>query len=142
MQLHNIQPKTKRKKSKRVGRGATRGMYSGRGRKGQKARSGRKMRPELRDIIKKIHKKRGYRFASIQEKPAVINVGRFYEFPEGATVSPEILVEKKLVRKTGGRVPRVKILGGGDITQKLVFSGCIFSKEAKEKIEKAGGKII
>lgn len=142
MQLHDIQPKTKRKKSKRVGRGATRGTYSGKGIKGQKARSGRKMRPEMRDIIKKIHKKRGYRFASIQDKPAIINLEKLHVFSEGEKITPKILVEKKMIRLVGGKVPVVKILGSGDIKKKLTFSGCFFSKEAKNKIEKAGGKII
>jgi len=59
VQLHNIQPNTKRKTPKRVGRGGKRGTYSGRGLKGQKSRAGRKIRPQLRDIIKRIPKKKG-----------------------------------------------------------------------------------
>ena len=59
MQLHNLQSKTKRKKSRQVGRGGTRGKTSGRGTKGQNARAGRKKRPELRDFIKRFPKLRG-----------------------------------------------------------------------------------
>ncbi len=59
MQFHNLQPKTKRKTSKAVGRGGTRGKTSGRGTKGQNARAGRKKRPELRDFIKRFPKLRG-----------------------------------------------------------------------------------
>jgi large subunit ribosomal protein L15 len=59
MQLHNLQPKTKRKTSKQVGRGGTRGKTAGRGTKGQNARAGRKKRPELRDFIKRFPKLRG-----------------------------------------------------------------------------------
>ncbi|MEX2013806.1 MAG: hypothetical protein WD896_00425 [Parcubacteria group bacterium] len=59
MQFHNLQSKTKRKFSRQVGRGGTRGKTSGRGTKGQNARAGRKKRPELRDIIKRIPKLRG-----------------------------------------------------------------------------------
>ena len=59
MQFHSLQSKTKRKKSRQVGRGGTRGKTSGRGTKGQNARAGRKKRPELRDTIKRIPKLRG-----------------------------------------------------------------------------------
>jgi len=62
MQLHQIQPLNKRKSKRRVGRGGKRGTYCGRGMKGQKARTGAKVRPEIRDLIKKIPKIRGYRF--------------------------------------------------------------------------------
>ena len=59
MQFHTLKPKTRRKKSKTVGRGGTRGKTSGRGTKGQNARAGHKKRPELRDFIKRIPKLRG-----------------------------------------------------------------------------------
>ena len=59
MQFHNLQAKTKRKYARQVGRGSTRGKTAGRGTKGQNARAGRKKRPELRDIIKRIPKLRG-----------------------------------------------------------------------------------
>ena len=59
MQFHNLKSKTKRKYAKQVGRGGTRGKTAGRGTKGQNARAGRKKRPELRDIIKRIPKLRG-----------------------------------------------------------------------------------
>jgi len=62
MQLHQIQPITKRRIKRRVGRGGKRGTYSGRGGKGQTARAGAKVRPEIRDLIKKIPKIKGYRF--------------------------------------------------------------------------------
>ena len=59
MQFHNLQSKTKRKRSRQVGRGGTRGKTAGRGTKGQNARAGHKKRPELRDFIKRIPKLRG-----------------------------------------------------------------------------------
>jgi large subunit ribosomal protein L15 len=68
VQLHQIKPESKRKTKKRVGRGGKRGTYCGRGLKGQKSRAGRKTRPALRDIIKRIPKKRGYRFKSIKKQ--------------------------------------------------------------------------
>ncbi|HOK35099.1 MAG TPA: hypothetical protein PLL80_00755 [Candidatus Pacearchaeota archaeon] len=59
MQLHQIQPTHKPKDKKRIGRGGKRGTYSGKGIKGQTSRAGAKIRPEIRDFIKKIPKKRG-----------------------------------------------------------------------------------
>lgn len=142
MQLHQIKPKTKNKKHKRVGRGGKRGTYSGRGIKGQKARAGRKMRPEMRDIIKKLPKKRGYRFASFQEKPAVVNLGLIDKyFKEGEKITPKLLVEKELVKKIGGKIPLIKLLGAGEVSKKLTVAGCRISKSAKEKIEKLGGNV-
>lgn len=66
MQYHNLISKTKRKKSRQVGRGGTRGKTSGKGTKGQNARAGRKKRPELRDIIKRIPKLRGRGTSSLK----------------------------------------------------------------------------
>lgn len=59
MQLHELQPKTKNKKKKRIGRGGKRGTYCGRGLKGQKSRAGRRIRPAVRDVILRIPKLRG-----------------------------------------------------------------------------------
>jgi large subunit ribosomal protein L15 len=59
MQFHTLQPKTKPKTSKAVGRGGKRGKTAGRGTKGQNARAGRKKRPEIRDFIKRFPKLRG-----------------------------------------------------------------------------------
>jgi len=61
MQLHELQPITKNKSKKRIGRGGKRGTYSGRGMKGQKARAGRKIRPAIRDLMQRTPKLRGAR---------------------------------------------------------------------------------
>ncbi len=66
MQIHNLKRLHKNKKDRIVGRGGKHAKTSGRGGKGQTARAGNKRRPELRDIIKKLPKNRGYRFNSIQ----------------------------------------------------------------------------
>ncbi len=67
MQIHNLKRTHKNKGDRLVGRGGRRGKSSGRGGKGQTARSGNKRRPELRDIIKRLPKNRGYQFKSIQK---------------------------------------------------------------------------
>jgi ribosomal protein L15 len=71
MQLHNLKRTHKNKKDRLVGRGGKHAKTSGRGGKGQTARAGNKRRPELRDIIKKLPKLRGYSFNSIVRKVVV-----------------------------------------------------------------------
>ncbi len=142
MQLHQIKPTTKKKAKKRIGRGGKRGTYSGRGQKGQKARAGHRIRPEIRDVIKRIPKKRGYSLASIQEKPVVINLEILEKkFKEGDKITPEILVKAGIISRKKGRMPGVKLLGSGNLTKKLLVSECQISKPAQEKIEKAGGAV-
>jgi large subunit ribosomal protein L15 len=141
--MDQIKPRTKRKKKKRVGRGGKRGAYSGRGIKGQKSRAGRKIRPQMRDILKKIPKKRGYRFKSRKEKPVVVNLKDIEKkFKAGEKVTPLSLLKKGLIKKTRKRPVRVKLLGAGALTKKLLVSGCQISNSAKKKVEDAGGKLI
>ena len=142
MQIHQVIPKTKNRKGKYIGRGGKRGTYSGRGIKGQKARAGRKMRPEIRDIIKKLPKKRGYRFKSFQKDSAIVNLGALNKkLADNSEITPKILVEYGLVKAWGGKIPPIKILGDGELDKKFSVSGCLVSKSAKEKIEKANGKV-
>ncbi len=143
MQLHQLTPIHKRKKGKIIGRGGKRGTYCGRGVKGQKARAGRKLKPIIREILKKYPKLRGYKFKSKKEKPVLFNLDYFEKsFKESEEISPEILIKRGLLNKIKGKVPKVKILGRGEIKKKLIFKGFIFSKRAKEKIEKSGSKIL
>jgi len=142
MQVHTLKKEHKNLKKKIVGRGGKRGKTSGRGHKGQKQHGGHGIRPQMRDTIKKIPKKRGYRFNSIQIKPTVINIKDIEAvFENDALVSPQTLVEKLLIERKKGKIPKVKILSVGDLSKKITILNCILSKAAQEKIEKAGGKI-
>jgi large subunit ribosomal protein L15 len=141
MQLNTLKRQHPNKKSQQVGRGGTRGKTSGRGGKGQTARAGNKRRPQMRDIIKKLPKLRGYRFNSGAIKPSPVNVGALNMFEIGAVVSPVSLFENNLIRRVGGNIPHVKILGTGEISKKLSVVDCEVSASAKTKIEKAGGTI-
>jgi len=143
MQKHNLKRITKNRKVISVGRGGKRGKTSGRGGKGQTARAGHKVRPEMRDIIKKLPKLRGYDFKTIKKYDVLnINVGDLDTlFSSGDTVSPTTLVENGFLSIYKGKNPRVKILGDGEISQKLSIVKCVVSKQAKTKIEKAGGSI-
>ncbi len=147
MQLHEIHPRHKLKKRKRVGRGGKRGTYSGRGIKGQKSRAGRKFKPVIRELIKKYPKLRGYRqkhqAKNLKLKTAILNLEVLEKkFETGDKITPAILLEKKIIRKMNGKIPLVKILGKGQLTKALTIEGCKISKQAKEKIEKSGGKIL
>ncbi len=140
MQLHQISKNKSNKIARRVGRGGKRGTFSGRGVKGQKSRSGRKLRPGWRDTLKSIPKKRGYKFKSFQDKPAVLNLQDLNAaFKGGEAITISALLQKGLVAEAEGRLPKVKILGQGQVTKKLNFKGLTASKSAKEAILKAGG---
>src|ERR1700682_1070725 len=105
MQLNTLAPRTKAIKRAPVGRGGTRGKTSGRGGKGQTARAGHKIRPEMRDLIKKLPKRRGYgrnRSRTVREERlsyAVVNLALIEaKFEKGETVTPSALLTKGLVR--------------------------------------------
>lgn len=145
MQFHTIKRVHKNKKGRLVGRGGKRGKTSGRGGKGQTARAGSKMRPEMRDFIKRLPKLRGRgknSFKSIETKPVIVNLISIEKaFSSGDKVNPETLHEKGVVSNYKGQLPNIKILGDGDLTKKLEVSKCAFSASAKAKILKAGGTV-
>lgn len=143
LSLHTLQPKKgSRHGKKRVGRGlGSTGSYSGRGVKGQRARSGGRAGLKLRglrQIMLATPKKRGFR--SPKPKLAVLNVSDLAKnFTSGAKVNPKAILAKGLIDETKNGV---KILGKGEIGIKLTIVGCVLSASAKEKIERAGGVII
>lgn len=149
MQLHTITTKNNPRRSKRIGRGGKRGKTSGRGTKGQKARAGHRIRPEARDIIKRIPKRRGYgknrarTVSDAYEYRAVVNLGVLEaHFEQGDTVSPETLLHKRIISRRGGKLPEVKLLGEGTLTKKLTVVNCMLSSGAKDALEKAGGSVL
>ncbi len=142
MQIHKVKRTTSNKRGKIIGRGGKRGTTCGKGTKGQLARSGRKLRPEFRDLIKKIPKLRGYRFNSIQTKPAVVSIADILiNFKDGDTISKKALLSANLIQKGKGRVPLVKILGKEKVDKKLKFVDCLVSASVKDSVLKAGGEV-
>lgn len=142
MQIHNLKRVTKNYKPVAVGRGGKRGKTSGRGTKGQNARSGRKKRPEMRDFIKRLPKLRGYSFKGYKEKAIPIQLKVIEaKYLAGETVSPTTLFSKGLIEMTAGKKPIVKILSDGEITKKVTIVDCKISAKAKEKVLKAGGSV-
>jgi large subunit ribosomal protein L15 len=116
MQFNNLKKNKSNRKAKQVGRGGTRGKTSGRGTKGQNARSGRKKRPEMRDIIKRLPKLRGRGknfLKSRREKPLAINISRVKgNFKAGEEITAKALLEKGLIKTRNGRMPKIKVLNG------------------------------
>lgn len=143
MKLHELKPAEGSKHSpKRVGRGTGSGLgrNAGKGENGQNARSGGGVRPGFEGgqmpLFRRLPK-RG--FTNIFAKKIVsINVDRLNIFENGTEVTPELLLEKKVVSKV---LDGIKILGNGSLEKSLTVKGCKFSKSAIEKIEAAGGKV-
>ena len=148
MQLHQLKPTTTLKSAKRIGRGGKRGKTSGKGGKGQTARAGGRPRPELRDMIKRLPKRRGFgknRARTVNNEkvvPFIVNIGVLSaKFEDKAEITPKAIVLSGLVRTKAGTAPTFKILGNGEVTKKLSFKGCLVSASARAKIEAAGGTV-
>jgi large subunit ribosomal protein L15 len=144
MQLNNLSRKTPNKKSVQVGRGGTRGKTAGKGTKGQNARSGRKKRPELRDIIKRLPKLRGRGASplkSITTAYVAVNVGKLASFPKGTVITPRFLEEAGMIERRVGALPQVKILATGELVHQISVKGCVVSASACAKIEAVGGTV-
>ena len=135
------------RKKKRVGRGGASGKNAGRGHKGQRSRAGRRIRPALRDILQRLPKRRGHnknRARGVRIRPAVREVSLHTlatYFSANDLVSPKVLLERGIVTRVRGRVPRVKIVASGALSTPLRISRCEASSVAREMIEKAGGTI-
>ncbi len=145
MQFHELKRKTKNKKSIQVGRGGKRGKTAGRGTKGQKARAGHKIRPEIRDEIKKLPKLRGYAFNTIKDKPLSISLSVIEKkFENGGEVTMASLVASGILTTKSGKKRVAKIVGGKKETtfgKKVTVTGVPVSASVKAAIEKAGGTV-
>ena len=143
MKLHELRPNEKAfKERKRVGRGPGSGLgkTSGKGEKGQNARSGGGVRPGFEGgqlpLFRRLPK-RGFSNAKFKTVYAVINLSDLNKFEDGAIVTPEILKEMGILKN---QLNGVKVLGNGKLEKKLTVKAHKFSNSAKESIEKMGGK--
>ncbi|CAH1227350.1 MULTISPECIES: 50S ribosomal protein L15 [Paenibacillus] len=142
MKLHELSPAPgSRKERKRVGRGPSSGTgkTSGRGHKGQNARSGGGVRPGFEGGQNPLYRrlpKRGF-VNPTRKEYAVVNIEDLNSFAAGTEVTPELLLTNGVVKnaKSG-----IKILGNGEVTVQLTVKANKFSQSAVEKIEAAGGK--
>ncbi|MEG1222656.1 MAG: 50S ribosomal protein L15 [Bacilli bacterium] len=144
MKLHELKRNPGATSSKkRVGRGPGSGLgkTSGRGEKGQNARSGGGVRASFEGGQLPLYRrlpKRGFNNYEFRIDYAVINLDDLNEFDNGTVVTPALLKETGLVKK---QLCGIKVLGNGELTKKLTISAHKFSKSAIEKIEKSGSKI-
>ena len=143
MKLNSIvAPDGARHDRKRVGRGVGSGLgkTSGKGHKGQNARSGGGVRPGFEGgqlpLFRRLPK-RGFKNALFKVRYAVINLSDLDKFDDGAVVTPELLKEMGLIKK---QLDGVKVLGNGTLTKKLTVKANKFSDAALREIEKTGGK--
>ncbi|OHA32219.1 MAG: hypothetical protein A2928_01025 [Candidatus Taylorbacteria bacterium RIFCSPLOWO2_01_FULL_45_15b] len=146
MQLHSITRSHPNKKARQVGRGGKRGKTSGRGTKGQLARAGHKVRPEMRDFIKRVPKLRGRGkniFQSFRAQSEIVSLKSIEKhFSAGAEVTPDALVRAGLLEKINNVIPKVKILGNGSLTKKVEIKGCLISEAARRAVVAAGGTVV
>jgi len=144
MQIHTLKLK-KRKQKKSVGRGGKKGTYSGRGNKGQKARSGVSIDPLFEggrsSLIDRMKKIRG--FKSIKAKALIVDIVKLGEkFKDGDTVNRETLIKKNFFDKMETEGKRIKILGNSPIKIKLTIGqNILISAASRKAIETAGGEI-
>jgi large subunit ribosomal protein L15 len=151
LNLSSLKPAQERQSRKRVGRGlgSGKGRYSGRGIKGQKSRAGsHKMRAGFEGgqmpIYMRLGKQRGSTskdampIGPFRTETVPVNVKDLDRFDAGDEVTPETLVEKKLIKNTR---TDVKLLGTGDLKKKLTVRVHAISASAREKIEGAGGSV-
>ena len=144
MKLHElgtVEGSTHRRKVVGRGPGSGHGKTSGRGEKGQKARSGGGVHPWFEGGQTPLYKRlprRGFSNARFATKYAIVNVSDLNRFKDGETVTPELLKESGIVKK---ELDGIKVLGNGKLEKKLTVQAHKFSKTAQEKIEKSGSKI-
>ena len=151
LNLSNLRPAQERVDRKRVGRGpgSGKGKYAGRGNKGQKSRAGsHKMRAGFEGGQMPIHMRIGkLRGATSKDAMPIgpfrtetvpVNLRDLDRFEAGDVVTPESLVEKRLIKNT--KID-VKLLGSGEVTKKLTVRVHKISATAREKIEAAGGTV-
>lgn len=140
-ELKNHPGSTHRNKIVGRGPGSGHGKTACRGENGQKSRSGGKVRAWFEGGQNPLYKRiprRGFSNARFATRYAVVNVSALNIFEEGTTVTPELLREKKLVKK---ELDGIKILGNGKLEKKLTVKANLFTNSAINKIEELGGKV-
>ena len=138
-ELSTVEGSTHRRKIVGRGPGSGHGKTSGRGEKGQKARSGGSVSPWFEGGQTPLYKRlprRGFSNAKFTTRYAIVNVEDLNRFKDGETVTPELLKESGLVKK---ELKGIKVLGNGTLTKKLTVKANVFTNSAITKIEEVGG---
>lgn len=140
--LNELTPLTK--KRKRIGRGGSRGGTSGRGTKGQKARSGGKVDVGFEGGQMPLYRrlpKRGFSNVKFQKLIKIVNVGDLTPFAN-QEITKDLLVEKGIIRVRSNKPFHLKVLGNGVLDTPLTVVADSFSASARKAIEQAGGKVV
>jgi len=146
LQLDNLVPLLK--KRKRVGRGGERGGTSGKGHKGQKARTGQKIRQSFEGGQMPLSRrlpKRGFTNACFKKEYCIVHLGRISElFDDGAEVTTALLIEKGIIKRKKSlkarRLPATKVLRDNKPVKKLIIHADAFSQAALQAIKDSGGE--
>lgn len=146
MRLHELSNRpgaVKRRKRVGCGEGGGHGKTSGRGGKGQTARSGSSIRPGFEGGQMPLYRKlphRGFNNANFRTSYDTVNLGELARLDESIVeVDRDVLIKAGLIR---GEFSGLKVLGGGELSRGLKITAAKFSASAKEKIEKAGGESV
>lgn len=142
MKQNTLKPSPGSTKGKiRVGRGRSRGNFSGRGVKGAGARTGAKSRAAFEGgqtpLVRRMPKSKGFKNFN-KEIFRTVNLNQLSVFEDGAIVNTESLMEKRVVTRKG----KIKLLGTGELKIKLKITVYAASESAKKAVEKAGGELI
>lgn len=142
-ELKNVAGAVHRKKRVGCGEGGGHGKTSGRGGKGQTARSGSSIRPGFEGGQMPLYRKlphRGFNNYNFRTEYATVNVGDFAKLDASVTaINAEVLAQNGLIRAGESRI---KILGDGEVSRAFNVTAAKFSESAKAKIEKAGGQAV
>ena len=143
MKLNELKANPGSKKTRKIvgrGPGSGLGKTSGKGHKGQNARSGGGVRASFEGgqlpLFRRLSK-RGFNNYEFRTVYATVNVSDLERFEDGTVVTPELLIEKGIIKK---QLDGIKVLGNGELSKKLTVKASKFSLTAKTKIENIGGK--
>jgi large subunit ribosomal protein L15 len=150
MQLHRLSSSFRRTRARRVGRGGKRGKTAGRGTKGQRARAGGRPRPALRDVIKKLPKRRGFgknRARTVyadRPRPIIVPLGALARIGTDAdgVLTPDSLVRAGLVPRADIARRGVKLLARGTLAGPHRVRGFLLSAGARTALIAAGGAVL
>lgn len=143
-----IRPQANKRK-RRVGRGGDRGKTSGKGHKGQLARAGHNVRPDILDQMQRIPKRRGYGknrargVYATRPKPVAVPLKRIVSHQTiGKDITPSVLVRLGICRRVDGRIPKVKIIGPTLLEKQIHISKCETTPSVRACVEAKKGTIV
>ncbi|MDE1970386.1 MAG: uL15 family ribosomal protein [Patescibacteria group bacterium] len=144
MQLHHIKPTHLARKKKRIGRGGKRGTTSGAGQKGQKARAGRSLKPQVREMMLRFPKLRGIKFKPQKPAARIISLDLIERAAQkGDIITPTWLMKKGILSGKAEKLSEIKILKGKkELTKAVTIQGIALSESATKQVIACGGTVV